>query len=192
MSSASNSSTCCSATGPPSRRPKTSTSACSRAIRTRRSESAEVLLKERSLTSYYDEVALRGLQLAANDADRGVLTQRQLEQVKDVIRALVQDLGGHDDVEPHAGGDRRRSGRASRQRETRRSSSPGRAGAAAAGARIPEDWKAEGADPVRRRPRSPRRGRGRDAGAASRASTGSAPASSLMRPSRAGRSSVST
>ncbi len=63
-------------------------------------ESAEVLLKERSLTSYYDEVALRGLQLAANDATRGVLTQRQLEQVKDVIRALVLDLGGHEDVEP--------------------------------------------------------------------------------------------
>jgi predicted PurR-regulated permease PerM len=64
-------------------------------------ESAELLLKERSLTSYYDEVALRGLQLAANDATRGVLTQRQLEQVKDVIRALVQDLGSHEDVEPH-------------------------------------------------------------------------------------------
>ncbi|HEV2564500.1 MAG TPA: AI-2E family transporter [Microvirga sp.] len=64
-------------------------------------ESAELLLKERSLTSYYDEVALKGLQLAANDATRGVLTQRQLEQVKDVIRALVQDLGSHEDVEPH-------------------------------------------------------------------------------------------
>jgi predicted PurR-regulated permease PerM len=63
-------------------------------------ESAEVLLKERSLTSYYDEVALRGLQLAANDATRGVLTHRQLDQVRDVIAALVQDLGSHDDVEP--------------------------------------------------------------------------------------------
>jgi predicted PurR-regulated permease PerM len=63
-------------------------------------ESAEVLLKERSLTSYYDEVALKGLQLAANDATRGVLTNRQLEQVKEVIDALVQDLGSHDDVEP--------------------------------------------------------------------------------------------
>jgi len=63
-------------------------------------DSAEVLLKERSLTSYYDEVALKGLQLAANDATRGVLTHRQLDQVKDVIRALVQDLGSHDDVEP--------------------------------------------------------------------------------------------
>jgi predicted PurR-regulated permease PerM len=63
-------------------------------------DSAEVLLKERSLTSYYDEVALKGLQLAANDASRGVLTGRQLEQIKDVIHALVQDLGSHDDVEP--------------------------------------------------------------------------------------------
>jgi len=63
-------------------------------------ESAEVLLKERSLTSYYDEVALKGLQLAANDANRGVLTGRQLEQVKNVAQALVHDLDGHDDVEP--------------------------------------------------------------------------------------------
>jgi len=63
-------------------------------------ESAELLLKERSLTSYYDEVALKGLQLAANDATRGVLTYRQLDQVKEVIRALVQDLGVHEDVEP--------------------------------------------------------------------------------------------
>ncbi|MCG7393159.1 AI-2E family transporter [Microvirga sp. ACRRW] len=63
-------------------------------------DSAEVLLKERSLTSYYDEVALKGLQLAANDATRGVLTHRQLDQVRDVIKALVQDLGSHDDVEP--------------------------------------------------------------------------------------------
>ena len=31
-------------------------------------EQAELLLKERSLSSYYDEVALKGLQLAANDA----------------------------------------------------------------------------------------------------------------------------
>jgi len=63
-------------------------------------DSAELLLKERSLTSYYDEVALKGLQLAAGDATRGVLTHRQLDQVRDVIHALVQDLGGHDDIEP--------------------------------------------------------------------------------------------
>jgi predicted PurR-regulated permease PerM len=63
-------------------------------------EYAEQLLKERSLTSYYDEVALRGLQLAASDAGRGVLTGAQLERIKEAITALVTDLGGHDDVEP--------------------------------------------------------------------------------------------
>ncbi|HEY8383281.1 MAG TPA: AI-2E family transporter [Microvirga sp.] len=63
-------------------------------------EYAEQLLKERSLTSYYDEVALRGLQLAANDAGRGVLAGPQLERVKDAVKALVNDLGSHDDVEP--------------------------------------------------------------------------------------------
>jgi hypothetical protein len=65
-------------------------------------ESAEVLLKERSLTSYYDEVALEGLQLAANDASRGVLAGAQLERVKEAVKALVNDLSGHDDVEPPA------------------------------------------------------------------------------------------
>ncbi|MBV9861269.1 MAG: AI-2E family transporter [Alphaproteobacteria bacterium] len=65
-------------------------------------QQAEILLKERSLTSYYDEVALKGLQLAANDARRGVLTAGQLERIKDSIRELVHDLAGHDDVDPPA------------------------------------------------------------------------------------------
>ncbi|HEV2604492.1 MAG TPA: AI-2E family transporter [Microvirga sp.] len=62
---------------------------------------AEQLLKERSLTSYYDDVVLAGLQLAANDASRGVLSGGQLERLKDAIQALVSDLGSHDDVEPN-------------------------------------------------------------------------------------------
>jgi predicted PurR-regulated permease PerM len=61
---------------------------------------AELLLKERSLSSYYDEVALKGLQLAANDATRGVLTKPQLETIRGAIRHLVEDLDDHDDVEP--------------------------------------------------------------------------------------------
>ncbi|WP_449262383.1 hypothetical protein, partial [Escherichia coli] len=36
-------------------------------------EQAETLLKERSLTAYYDEVALGGLKLAAEDARRGLV-----------------------------------------------------------------------------------------------------------------------
>ena len=61
---------------------------------------AELLLKDRSLSSYYDEVALKGLQLAANDAQRGVLHQEQLERVKNTIKELVSELAAHDDREP--------------------------------------------------------------------------------------------
>ena len=43
---------------------------------------AEVLLKERSLSSYYDDVALEGLRLAVIDAERGVLTPDHLERIK--------------------------------------------------------------------------------------------------------------
>src|SRR3954464_6229936 len=53
---------------------------------------AELLLDQRSLSSYYDEVALRGLQLAANDAERGVIGHRQLEKVRNTIFGLIQEL----------------------------------------------------------------------------------------------------
>ncbi len=61
---------------------------------------AELLLKERSLSSYYDEVALKGLKLAAHDVTRGVLAPEQLERIKDAIASLVEDLDDHDDVDP--------------------------------------------------------------------------------------------
>ena len=64
-------------------------------------DQAEVLLKERSLTTYYDEVALKGLQLAANDAQRGVLDHEMLEQLKRNVRSLVGDLDHHEDRDPH-------------------------------------------------------------------------------------------
>ena len=63
-------------------------------------DQAEILLKERSLSSYYDEVALKGLQLAANDALRGVLSGPQLVRVKTAISSLVEDLDRHDDSDP--------------------------------------------------------------------------------------------
>jgi predicted PurR-regulated permease PerM len=59
------------------------------------SDHAEGLLKERSLTSYYDEVALPGLELAAVDAQRGILSAEQLARIKETIKDLVQDLVGH-------------------------------------------------------------------------------------------------
>jgi predicted PurR-regulated permease PerM len=107
-------------------------------------ESAEVLLKERSLTSYYDEVALRGLQLAANDATRGVLTKLQLEQVKDVIRALAQDLGSHDDVEPHPH-ETRDEPIAAPASEMPANKEPAVTRPMPQESNIPEAWRAEGA-----------------------------------------------
>ena len=62
---------------------------------------AEVLLRDRPLSSYYDEVALKGLQLAANDAARGVLTELQLEKIKSSMQELIDDLDEHDDQEPN-------------------------------------------------------------------------------------------
>jgi predicted PurR-regulated permease PerM len=62
---------------------------------------AETLLKERSLTGYYDEVALKGLQLAANDALRGALTAEKIELIKESVKALTEDLAGHEDRDPH-------------------------------------------------------------------------------------------
>ena len=44
---------------------------------------AELLLKEHSLSSYYDQVALKGLQLAAADAARGVLAGSRIERVRE-------------------------------------------------------------------------------------------------------------
>jgi hypothetical protein len=61
---------------------------------------AEILLRDRPLSSYYDEVALKGLQLAANDAARGVLTDAQLEKIKASMQDLIDDLDEHDDKEP--------------------------------------------------------------------------------------------
>ena len=61
---------------------------------------AETLLKDRSLTSYYDEVALQGLRLAANDASRGVLPQDRLERLRNAAFALVNDLSGMADEDP--------------------------------------------------------------------------------------------
>ena len=65
-------------------------------------DQAEVLLRDRSLSDYYDEVALRGLQMAANDSLRGVLSDEQLRHIQESIGAVVMDLADHDDAGPRA------------------------------------------------------------------------------------------
>ncbi|MDT7951812.1 MAG: AI-2E family transporter [Acetobacteraceae bacterium] len=63
-------------------------------------EQAELLLKQQSLSSYYDDIALRGLQLAASDRHRGLLDAGQVERVQDAILQLATDLDKHADTEP--------------------------------------------------------------------------------------------
>ena len=63
-------------------------------------DQAETLLKDRPLSAYYDEVALCGLHMAANDSLRGVLTADQLQQIEDAIAAVVLDLSEHADEGP--------------------------------------------------------------------------------------------
>jgi predicted PurR-regulated permease PerM len=59
---------------------------------TEAAEKAEEFLKERSLASYYDEVALKGLQLARADAERGALDQERLLKIRDAVSEFASDL----------------------------------------------------------------------------------------------------
>ncbi|WP_264713539.1 AI-2E family transporter [Limobrevibacterium gyesilva] len=63
-------------------------------------EYAEFLLKDRSLSTYYDEVAIKGLQLAANDAERGVLSVALLARIQGAMSRLIEELDGFSDVAP--------------------------------------------------------------------------------------------
>ena len=53
---------------------------------------AEGFLKEKSLSAYYDEVAIKGMQMATDDAERGVLREKQLQRVRNTIKALISEL----------------------------------------------------------------------------------------------------
>jgi predicted PurR-regulated permease PerM len=63
-------------------------------------EQAEALLRERSLSAYYDEVAIKGLQLAANDVVRGSVTAAQLARIEATTNDLVDGLDSYEDREP--------------------------------------------------------------------------------------------
>jgi predicted PurR-regulated permease PerM len=60
-------------------------------------DQAELLLRDVPLSSYYDDVALKALQLATDDAARGVLTPEQTARIKSAIEALVHELEDHTD-----------------------------------------------------------------------------------------------
>jgi len=67
---------------------------------TEASEKAEEFLKERSLSSYYDEVALKGLQLAQADVERGALDLERLIKIRDAVSEFANNISEQDDRPP--------------------------------------------------------------------------------------------
>jgi hypothetical protein len=67
---------------------------------TEAAEKAEEFLKERSLSSYYDEVALKGLQLAQADAERGALDLERLTKIRDAVSEFANNLSDVEDRPP--------------------------------------------------------------------------------------------
>jgi predicted PurR-regulated permease PerM len=67
---------------------------------TEASEKAEEFLKERHLSSYYDEVALKGLQLAQADAERGALSHERLTKIRDAVGEFASNLSEQEDRPP--------------------------------------------------------------------------------------------
>jgi predicted PurR-regulated permease PerM len=67
---------------------------------TEAAEKAEQFLKERSLSSYYDDVALKGLLLAQMDLDRDVLDVSRLLRIRDTVLEFTEDLSDQTDHEP--------------------------------------------------------------------------------------------
>jgi predicted PurR-regulated permease PerM len=67
---------------------------------TEAAEKAEELLQERSLSSFYDEVAVKGLQLAQVDLERGALDPIRLTRIRDTVSEFTGDLADQADREP--------------------------------------------------------------------------------------------
>ena len=61
---------------------------------------AEGFLKEKSLSAYYDDVAIKGMQMATDDAERGVLREKQLQRVRNTIKTLISELSEFDHKDP--------------------------------------------------------------------------------------------
>src|SRR6202044_1879001 len=62
-------------------------------------DQARVFLREKPLTTYYDEILLEGLRLAQADAQRGSLDEDQMRRVRDAVADIIDDLATHTDVD---------------------------------------------------------------------------------------------
>ncbi|WP_375465744.1 AI-2E family transporter [uncultured Methylobacterium sp.] len=96
-------------------------------------EHAELILQGCSLSAYYDEVVLKGLELAARDAARGVLTAEQRTDIRASVHDLVEVLAERDDAVPGPAGDGAWPAAATE------------AASAGAAVAIPEAWSRSGA-----------------------------------------------
>lgn len=82
-------------------------------------EHAELILKTCPLATYYDEVVIKGLELAARDAARGVLTPEQKADIRQSLSGLVEEMDDHEDAaaDPDERGDGAAGSVASRTQE---------------------------------------------------------------------------
>ncbi|MGI4877004.1 MAG: AI-2E family transporter, partial [Janthinobacterium lividum] len=103
-------------------------------------DQAEMLLRDRPLSSYYDEVVLKGLQLAALDAQRGVLGADRLDRIRRASAALIDDLVSHTDTVAVEIGNDGLSSRSSVE-----SDSPARSTRPEPETSIPLAWRSSGA-----------------------------------------------
>jgi len=60
-------------------------------------EQAQSLLKDRTLTEYYDQILMGALRLAWADSQRGRLEQPETQRIRDTVAELVEDLESHQD-----------------------------------------------------------------------------------------------
>jgi predicted PurR-regulated permease PerM len=58
---------------------------------------AEAFLKDKPLSAYYDEVAIKGLALAQLDVNRGALDHAHRVRIKEAVDWVIDDLSDHDD-----------------------------------------------------------------------------------------------
>jgi hypothetical protein len=59
---------------------------------------AEAFLKDKPLSVYYDEVAIRGVALAQLDANRGSLDHAHRVRIKEAVEWVIDDLSDHEDA----------------------------------------------------------------------------------------------
>ena len=76
-------------------RPSTSPTCASASFNA--TEQAQSLLKDRTLTEYYEHILMGALRLAWADSQRGRLEQPETQRIRDTVSELVEDLESHVD-----------------------------------------------------------------------------------------------